>query len=148
MIGFGDGHDRNHVYRAVIEGLGFALLEGMEKIEKKSGIPVKNAVVSGGASQSGQICQIAADIFNRPMIRGQTHETSGLGAAIITASGVGVYPDIAAAARHMIRTQTVFEPDPSHAGLYRQLYGRVYRKMYPALSPLYARIQKITGYPE
>ncbi len=34
MIGFGDAHDRNHVYRAVIEGLGFALLDGMEKSRK------------------------------------------------------------------------------------------------------------------
>ncbi|MEX1298434.1 MAG: FGGY-family carbohydrate kinase, partial [Desulfotignum sp.] len=147
MIGFGDVHDRNHVYRAVIEGLGFALLEGREKIEKKSGIRVERAVVSGGASQSAQICQIAADIFNLPMVRGKTHETSGLGAAMITAKGVGIYPDIAAAARHMIQTETVFEPDPVHAALYRQLYERVYRKMYPALAPLYAQIRKITGYP-
>lgn len=147
MIGFGDVHDRNHVYRAVIEGLAFALLEGREKIEKKSGIRVKKAVVSGGASQSAQICQIAADIFNLPMIRGNTHETSGLGAAMITAKGVGIYPDIAAAARHMIQTESVFEPDSAHAALYRQLYERVYRKMYPALSPLYAQIRKITGYP-
>ena len=147
MIGFGDVHDRNHVYRAVIEGLAFALLEGREKIEKKSKIRVQKAVVSGGASQSGRICQIAADIFNLPMIRGNTHETSGLGAAMITAKGVGIYPDIAAAARHMIQTETVFEPDPAHANLYRQLYERVYKKMYPALSPLYAQIRKITGYP-
>ncbi|MFO7989615.1 MAG: FGGY-family carbohydrate kinase [Desulfotignum sp.] len=147
MIGFGDVHDRNHVYRAVIEGLAFALLEGREKIEKKSKIRVQKAVVSGGASQSGQICQIAADIFNLPMIRGNTHETSGLGAAMITAKGVGIYPDIAAAARHMIQTETVFEPDPAHAALYRQLYDRVYKKMYPALSPLYVQIRKITGYP-
>jgi len=147
MIGFGDVHDRNHVYRAVIEGLAFALLEGREKIEKKSRIRVQKAVVSGGASQSGRICQIAADIFNLPMIRGNTHETSGLGAAMITAKGVGIYPDIAAAARHMIQTETVFEPDPAHANLYRQLYERVYKKMYPALSPLYAQIRKITGYP-
>lgn len=147
MIGFGDVHDRNHVYRAVIEGLAFALLEGREKIEKKSKIRVQKAVVSGGASQSGQICQIAADIFNLPMIRGNTHETSGLGAAMITAKGVGIYPDIATSARHMIQTETVFEPDPAHAALYRQLYDRVYKKMYPALSPLYVQIRKITGYP-
>jgi sugar (pentulose or hexulose) kinase len=147
MIGFGDVHDRNHVYRAVIEGLGFALLEGMEKIEKKSRIRVEKAVVSGGASQSDQICQIAANIFNLPMIRGRTCETSGLGAAIITAKGLGMYPDITAAARQMIREAAVFEPDPAHAALYRELYSRVYRKMYPALSPLYAQIRKITGYP-
>ncbi|MDT8377793.1 MAG: FGGY-family carbohydrate kinase [Desulfotignum sp.] len=105
----------------MIEGLGFALLEGREKIEKKSGIRVERAVVSGGASQSGQICQIAADIFNLPMTRGHTHETSGLGAAIITAKGIGFYPDIAAAARQMIQAKTVFKPDPVHAAIYRQL---------------------------
>lgn len=147
MIGFGDVHNRGHVYRAVIEGLGFALLDGMQKMEKKSRVRVQKAVVSGGASQSDRICQIAADIFNLPMVRGRTYETSGLGAAIITAKGLGIYPDIAAAARHMIQVKTVFDPDPDNAALYQQLYTRVYRKMYPALAPLYAQIQKITGYP-
>ncbi|MCF8113765.1 MAG: FGGY-family carbohydrate kinase [Desulfotignum sp.] len=147
MIGFGDVHTKKHVYRAVIEGLGFALLAGMEKIEKKSRIRVEKAVVSGGASQSDQICKIAADIFNLPMARGRTHETSGLGAAIVTAKGLGIYPDIAAAAGHMIQVKTVFDPDPASAALYRQLYSRVYRKMYPALAPLYAQIRKITKYP-
>ncbi len=148
MIGFGDVHNRDHVYRAVIEGLGFALLDGMKKIEKKSRVRVRKAVVSGGASQSDRICQIAADIFNLPMVRGRTHETSGLGAAIITAAGVGIHPDIAAAAGQMIQVKTVFTPDPANAVLYRQLYTQIYRKMYPALAPLYARIQKITGYPK
>jgi sugar (pentulose or hexulose) kinase len=147
MIGFGDVHNRDHVYRAVIEGLGFALLDGMEKIVQKSRVRVEKAVVSGGASQSDEICQIAADIFNLPMVRGRTHETSGLGAAIITAKGLGIYPDIVTAAGHMTREKTVFAPDPANAALYRQLYGQVYRKMYPALASLYAQIQKITGYP-
>ena len=40
-------------------------------------------MISGGGSQSDEILQIAADIFDKPVHRVQTYETSGLGAAII-----------------------------------------------------------------
>ena len=148
MIGFGDVHTKDHIYRAVIEGLGFALFEGMEKIQKKGKIRVEKATVSGGASQSDEICKITADIFNLPMVKGQTHETSGLGVAILTAIGVGIYPGIDQAVANMVRIKTVFEPDPKNVILYEQLYSKVYQKMYKALAPLYSQIQEITGYPE
>ena len=148
MIGFGDVHTKDHIYRAVIEGLGFALFEGLEKIERKTGIRVDRAAVSGGASQSDEICRITASIFNRPMIKGQTHETSGLGAAILTARGLGWFPTLKAAVGGMVRAATVFDPDPDHVKIYNDLYRDVYIKMYRALAPLYADIQKITGYPK
>ncbi|MCK5835690.1 MAG: FGGY-family carbohydrate kinase [Desulfobacula sp.] len=148
MIGFGDVHTKDHIYRAVIEGLGFALLDGMEKIQKKGKTRVEKAAVSGGASQSDEICRITADIFNLPMVKGQTHETSGLGAAILTARGLGFYGGIGEAVAQMVREKTVFEPDPGNVTLYRQLYERVYQKMYKALAPLYSQIQEITGYPQ
>ena len=94
MIGFGDVHTKDHVYRAVIEGLGFALWEGMGKIQGKTGIKIEKAAVSGGASQSDEICRITADIFNLPMVKGQTHETSGLGAAILVAKGLGWFSSL------------------------------------------------------
>lgn len=148
MIGFGDVHTKDHIYRAVIEGLGFALFEGMEKIQKKGKTRVEKATVSGGASQSDEICKITADIFNLPMVKGQTHETSGLGVAILTAIGVGIYPGIDQAVANMVRIKTVFEPDPKNVIIYEQLYSKVYQKMYKALAPLYSQIQEITGYPE
>ncbi len=148
MIGFGDVHTRDHVYRAVIEGLGFALKEGMEKIQSKGGVTVKGAALSGGASQSDAICQIASDIFNLPMSRAATHETSGLGAALLTAAGIGAYDTINEAAARMTRPAAHFSPDPGHARIYQELYGGVYKKIYKALSPLHTQIQRITGYPE
>ncbi len=148
MIGFGDVHTKDHVYRAVIEGLGFALYEGMERIEKKGKTGVEKAAVSGGASQSDEICKITADILNLPMGKGETHETSGLGAAIITAMGVGIYTGIEEAVANMVRVKTVFEPDPENVTIYRQLYKKVYKRMYKALAPLYSQIQEITGYPK
>ena len=82
------------------------------------------------------------------MVKGQTHETSGLGVAILTAIGVGIYPGIDQAVANMVRIKTVFEPDPKNVILYEQLYSKVYQKMYKALAPLYSQIQEITGYPE
>ena len=148
MIGFGDVHTKDHVYRAVIEGLGFALFEGMEKIQKRGKTLVEKAAVSGGASQSDEICKITADIFNLPMVKGETHETSGLGAAILTAKGLGLYAGIDEAVANMVRVKMVFEPDPKNVTIYRQLYTQVYQKMYKALAPFYSQIQKITGYPK
>ncbi len=39
MIGFGDVHTRAHIYRAILEGLAYALRQGKERIEKRSGTP-------------------------------------------------------------------------------------------------------------
>jgi len=66
MIGFGDVHTRAHMYRAIIEGIGYDLLQGVEQIEHKSGKKATRVMVSGGGSQSDAICQITADMFNRP----------------------------------------------------------------------------------
>jgi len=146
MIGFGDVHKKDHVYRAVIEGLGFALWEGMEKIQKKTGVSIEKAAVSGGASQSDEICRITADIFNIPMVKGQTHETSGLGAAILVAKGLGWFSSLDEAVDNMVHIRKTFEPNGKHVKIYKALYSRVYSKMYSALEPLYSEIRNITGY--
>jgi len=148
MIGFGDVHTKAHIYRAVIEGLGFALRQGMEKICKKGKVKVKKAAVSGGASQSDEICKITADIFNLPMVKGITHETSGLGAAIITAKGLGIYTGLDEAVIDMVQIKKTFEPDQENVKIYKELYSRVYAKMYKALEPLYSQIREIAGYPK
>ena len=148
MIGFGDVHKKDHIYRAVIEGLGFALFEGMERIQKKAGLKLEKAAVSGGASQSNEICRIMADIFNIPMEKGQTHETSGLGAAILVAKGLGWFSTLDEAVDNMVHVKNIFEPDEKNVQIYRELYSRVYSKMYSALEPLYSQIREITGYPK
>ncbi len=148
MIGFGDVHKKSHVYRAVIEGLSFALKEGKEKIEKVSKIKMKKLAVSGGASKSDEICRIAADVFNLPIVRGETTETSGLGAAIVTAFGIGEYNSLDEAIQQMVHYKNEFQPDKNHVEIYERLYKNVYKKMYKKLEPLYHEIREITGYPE
>ena len=48
----------------------------------------------------------------------------------------------------MTRVSEVFAPIAANVGLYRNLYERVYLKMYERLLPLFKEIQDITGYPQ
>ena len=148
VIGFGDVHTRAHLYRAILEGLAYALREGKERIEKRGGQRITRVRVSGGGSQSDAAMQITANVFNLPCERPHLYETSGLGAAILAAVGLKLHPDFATAVREMTRIGQVFEPEPAHANTYEQLYRRVYCRMYQRLQPLYRDIQAITGYPE
>ena len=147
IIGFGDVHTRSHIYRAILEGLAYALREGKEKIEKRSGVKITKLRVAGGGSQSDAAMQLTADVFGLPAERPHTYETSGLGAAIDAAVGLGLHPDFDSAVANMTRVGDVFHPNEETRALYQQLYSEVYLKMYPQLQPLYRKIREITGYP-
>ncbi len=147
IIGFGDVHTRAHMYRAILEGLAYALREGKERSEKRSGIKITELRVSGGGSQSDSAMQITADIFGLPTARPRLYETSGLGAAIDLAVGLKLHPDFDTAIQEMTRLGDVFEPDPRNRDIYDGLYHKVYKQMYRKLKPLYNQIREITGYP-
>ncbi len=147
IIGFGDIHTRAHIYRAILEGLAYALKEGAMRTEKKNGVKMEKLRLSGGGSQSRVAMQLTADIFDLPVERPHTFETSTRGAAIDAAVGLGLYPDFESAVRSMTRIRDAFEPVPEHRDIYQELFSRVYMRMYDKLKPLYRSIRDITGYP-
>ena len=142
IIGFSDLTTRAHIYRAILEGLAYALREGGEKTAKRSGIPITELRVAGGGSQSGAAMQLTADIFGLPTSRPHVYEASGLGAAIDAAVGAGVHPDFPTAIREMTRVRDTFEPDKKVHDQYDELYEGVYKQMYKRLKPLYHVMRK------
>jgi sugar (pentulose or hexulose) kinase len=147
MIGFGDVHGRAHVYRAILEGLAYALRDGAERTVKRSHVPIRELRVSGGGSQSRLAVQLFADVFGVPASRPHTHEAAGLGAAIDVMLGLAIHPDADTAVASMVRIADRFEPDPAAHRVYEDLYQAVYLAMYERLRPLYREIRRITGYP-
>lgn len=148
IIGFGDVHTRLHVYRAIIEGINYSLMEGMEWIERCAGSKTGKIVVSGGGSKSLGICKITADMFGLPVYQPETNEMSALGAAMIGFKGIGVYKDYDEAVKQMTRYKNVFEPKAENRAVYKELFQDVYKKIYPRLKLVYSNIQRITGYPK
>lgn len=140
VIGFSDVHTRAHFYRAILEGVAYALREGTERSSRRSKVPITELRVSGGGSQSDGAMQLTADVFNLPAARPHTYETSGLGAAIDAAVGLGLYPDFDTAVHEMTHIERVFEPDRATHEIYEALYQQVYKRMYRRLMPLYEAI--------
>ncbi len=93
IIGFGAAHTRAHLYRAILEGLAYALREGAERTSKRSGVPITELRVAGGGSQSDAALQLTADVFGLPASRPHVYEASGLGAAMDAAVGLRLHPD-------------------------------------------------------
>jgi sugar (pentulose or hexulose) kinase len=111
-----------HLYRAIAEGLAYALREGAERTTKRTGVPIRELRVSGGGSQRPAAIQLTADIFGLPTSRPHTHETSGLGAAMDAAVGLGLHPSFEAAVGAMTRIAETREPSPIAHAVYEDLY--------------------------
>ena len=145
IIGFGDVHTRAHIYRAILEGLAYALREGADRTGKRSKIPIRELRIAGGGSQSNAAMQLTADIFGLPVSRPHVYETSGLGAAIDAAVGAGIHTNFNVAVAAMTHIGDTFVPNPDVQPIYDQLYHNIYLNMYSRLKPLYQKIQHIVN---
>jgi len=139
IIGFKDFHTRAHVYRALIEGLAFALRSGKERIEQRTKTPITSIRLSGGGAQSAHVAQIVANVLNLPVERFDDCEASGRGAAMVGAAAVGWYPSVAAAGKAMVGETRRIPPDPEAAKRYEVLYESQYRPLYGKLKSLFER---------
>lgn len=137
VIGFSDVHTRIHIYRAIIEGINFALMDGIRNLEKRMKVKTKGIYVAGGGSRSSEICQITADMFGLPVYRSQTHEAAVIGSSIIAFLGIGVFKDMDEAIDSMVQIKDTFMPNREHHKIYVEIYENVFSKIFDKLKPLY-----------
>jgi len=143
ILGFSDCHTRIHIYRAIIEGIGYGLYDGLLAIQKKTKKDIDFIAVSGGGSESDEICQITANIFGVPVRRAQTYETSSLGAAIVGFTGLKYFNTLEDATKDMVQISKEFKPDMKEHELYVKLYHRIYRRIYPNNKKIYDELKVI-----
>ncbi len=139
VVGFSDIHTRIHIYRGIIEGINFALMDGLKTIERRGDLKVKQLFVAGGGSQSDVICQITANMFGLPVNRTQTHEVSGLGSSMVAFTGKGIFKSLEEATEKMVHVKDTFLPDPKVHSVYEKLYNEVFKDIYPRLLPVYKK---------
>lgn len=141
VLGFHGAHGPAHLYRAVLEGIAFEQRLHVEAIEAATKVRIDELVVMGGGSASALWCRIIASVTGRRVTRAGSREATALGAAMLAAAGVGLYPDVDSAARAMSTTGESFEPG-ADAPLYDALYREVYAKLYDSLA---ARLDRLAA---
>ncbi len=145
IIGFSDFHTRIHVYRAIIEGINFALMEGLREMERRAKMKTTGLYLAGGGSRSREICQITADMFGVPAYRIQTHEAAVIGSAMVTFTSLGYFSSIEEASERMVHIKDVFVPDEQAHRIYTKLHDEVFSKVFQKLEPLYSVLSNLEG---
>jgi len=128
------GHDRTHLARAVLEGVGLNLRWVLDAVAA-AGVPCTTLRAIGGGARSDLWLQVIADITGRGIERPANPQHAGaIGCALSAAVAVGALPNLAAI-HDAIRIETRFAPNPSARPVYEGLL-RQYKGLYPALSRL------------
>jgi L-xylulokinase len=135
LVGLESGHGRAEIVRAVFEGIAFTHRVHVDKLLAARDRP-EAVRLAGGAAKSAVWCQIFADVLDLPVEVVEAEELGTLGCAMAAAVATGAYPDLAAAARRMVRIRRRIQPDPRAAAIYRRKYA-LYRQVADALAPLW-----------
>ncbi len=128
IFGLALGHERKDLYRAVLEGVAFEIRKNIE-VFKELGIEPKELMLTGGGSRSDFWNQIYADVLGITCVRNIIEESASLGAAILAASGAGIFSDITKAAENLCKVDKKWLPNNDRHILYEKLYNFSY-EMY------------------
>ena len=138
FIGLASWHGLPEMIRAVFEGVAFEHRRHIDRVLADRARP-RAARFAGGAARSRPWLDIFAAALDMPLELAAASELGALGAAIVAAVGVGLYPDLEAAVAAMTRVRGRIEPDRA---LVETLARRrvVYGELVEALKPTWGKL--------
>jgi len=131
FIGLSLFHTRAHLYRAVLEGVAFALAHNIEAGARGARELDPRLIVVGGAAHSDLWMQIIADITGYPVLTIEQEVEAAMGAALLAGLAVGVV-DREQAARGWVTLRERAVPQADTRALYQHQFA-LYKGLYPAL---------------
>ncbi len=134
IIGLSLHHTAAHLFRAVLEGIGFGTRAVVDRM-REAGCGATEITAGGGATRSALWLQIHADTAALPVMVPEVPEAPSLGAAVLAAHGAGHYPTIDDGIAGMVRPGRRVEPVAANVARYEVLYRR-HAALYPALRQL------------
>lgn len=123
-------HKKEHMIRAVLEGVIFNMYTVLLAMEEQVGRPAK-IHATGGFARSPMWRQMMADIFDQRVIVPESYESSSLGAAVLGLYATGRISSLQAV-ESMVGNTHEHQPVKENADLYKQLlpvYIRIFRKL-------------------
>ena len=95
IIGITRGTQREHIVRATLEGIIYAIKDFMETMQKDSGVEIKSIKVDGGAARNNFLMQFQADMLDAEVVRPLVSEATSLGAAYMAGLAVSYWENLA-----------------------------------------------------
>lgn len=139
FIGLQMSHGKQHLARAVLEGIAFALRQVLTAVEETNG-DIDTVFASGVFTRSDLWLQLVCDVLNKKMIVSGTADASAIGAALLglhAAGAIKQWSDV----KQLIPQGKTFEPDAAQHSIYRQ-YFEIYADLYPKLKDDFHRLNQ------
>lgn len=131
FFGLSAMHTRQHLLRAVMEGVTFSQRDSVEVL-REMGVSINEMLACGGGGSSALWRQMLADVYGCPVKTVVSKEGPALGVAILAGAGTGVYSSVQDGCAAVIKTNPPQNPISQNSAEYEKFYN-VYRALYPAL---------------
>ncbi len=135
LVGLSSTHTRAHVVRAILEGVAFSLKDSFTIFDELK-VPVERIRLGGGGARSPLWRQIQADVYGHEVEILEAEEGAAYGAAILAGVGAKAWASVDDACQKVVRVAERVAPNPPASATMQQNY-RTYRRLYPALRPLF-----------
>jgi xylulokinase len=133
-------HKKEHLVRAVMEGVTFGMRDSLEII-KNLGLDVGQIRATGGGARSAFWRQMQADIYDAEVVTINIAEGPAFGAAILAGVGARIYKSIEEATDSIVEITSKTQPIEANKKIYNEYY-QIYRDLYPALKPEFDKVSE------
>ena len=131
-------HTREHLMKAVYEGIGYNLRWIMENYKKDYGFDCSRLRIIGGGALTDSWMQIIADITGKSFSVCRNPRSAGaLGAAGVAMIGLGQLGGFEEV-RSFVQTDKEYSPNPENRAIYDKLFAD-YKNIYSGLEKAYER---------
>ncbi len=138
FFGIMGGCEKGNIIRSVMEGVGYAVRDLYEEVQKFTALD--EIFITGGGAKSVLWGQICSDIINRPLKVLNVSEGPSYGAALIALVGSGIAADFESAKGGKVKVVREITPS-ENAAVYEKFYP-VFREIYKANKDNFKLIKK------
>ena len=124
-FGLNINHEQKHFVRATIEGILYEMYSIGKTLEEHRSI--KTLSVNGSFATIPFCSQLIADIFNKPVGVSKNTSSVGLGAFLLSATDLGIYKNVDAAARS-VELEETFTPNKQNHSTYKK-YVEIFERL-------------------
>lgn len=136
IVGLTLGHEIHHVFRAIMEGIGFGTRAILDAF-RSAGYAGEEMTVGGGATGSDLWLQIHADTAGIPVRVPASPDAPSTGSAVLAGVGAGRFATIDEGIEAMVHAGRLIEPRADSVARYDEIYAK-YAALYPALKEVLA----------
>ncbi len=119
FFGLSIHHQKQHMVRAVLEGVMFNLRTVLLAVTALTGEP-KQIQATGGFARSAMWRQLMADVFHKPVVVPESYESSCLGAIVLGMYATGEIDDFSVVSEMIGATHT-HQPNEAASAVYEEL---------------------------